>query len=463
MKKLFHLLLAAAILPALTFCDKVDINDSSDIITTGATDLTRTSATLKGSVNYSIESFSDACFIYDKAGKLNRKSSPKVDAVLDDHSFSAILSGLEPGTEYEYVASAVIGGKQKYGKQVKFSTEEIPVASLTIEPKTYTIYLQREQSVQLTAKVKPENATNASIVWSSSHPDVATVDDKGLVKAIKTGGAEITAQTADGKKKAVCGITVANVAVTDFTILPEDAKILAHQSKTLQLSAPLEPEDAVDKNITWSSSNESVATVNQSGLVTGVSNGVATITAKVGLLTRTRSVRVYFRPEAVDLGLSVKWASANLRANNPEDKGAYGAWGWTDAAGSDNYYYGDSSTLPASHDAAAVNLGGTWRLPTYSDFRELLDQCTWEKKTVNSVGVWSITSKKNGKTIIIPLTGGYRWYQWKDTDNGYYWTSSLGTKDRPSLLALRPSSYQLYDTQFFILSQYDLFFRPVCK
>lgn len=124
-------------------------------------------------------------------------------------------------------------------------------------------------------------------------------------------------------------------------------------------------------------------------------------------------------PEAIDLGLSVKWASFNVGATRPEEAGDYFAWGETEPKSdySSNtykwrtnnhmtkYYETDCKTvLDPEDDAATVNLGGDWRMPTEAEFEELMDSgnCTWQWTTLNGVQGCKVTSKKNGNSIFLP-------------------------------------------------------------
>lgn len=102
--------------------------------------------------------------------------------------------------------------------------------------------------------------------------------------------------------------------------------------------------------------------------------------------------------EYVDLGLSVKWATCNVGATKPEDYGDYFAWGETEPKQTfteDNYLYTGSAplTLPLSADAAYVNWGGSWRMPTQTEQDELRTECTWEWITQNGVSGCKVTSK----------------------------------------------------------------------
>ena len=134
----------------------------------------------------------------------------------------------------------------------------------------------------------------------------------------------------------------------------------------------------------------------------------------------------------VDLGLSVKWATCNVGASGskPEDYGDYFAWGETEPKTSyseSNYSYTDNpTTLPLSADAAHVNWGGSWRMPTDAEMTELREQCTWTWTTYGC----KVTSKKNGNSIFLPAAG------YRDGSSlgsagsyGFYWSSSPHTSD----------------------------------
>ena len=135
--------------------------------------------------------------------------------------------------------------------------------------------------------------------------------------------------------------------------------------------------------------------------------------------------------EYVDLGLpsKVKWATCNVGATTPEGKGNYYAWGEIDNKAPytiENYIHngvnlGDISGQE-KYDAATANWGGKWRMPTQTEMRELINNCTWKWTSVNGVGGYEITSKKNGNSIFLPGAGVY-----KISIGGnacYYWTST---------------------------------------
>ena len=123
----------------------------------------------------------------------------------------------------------------------------------------------------------------------------------------------------------------------------------------------------------------------------------------------------------VDLGLSVKWATCNVGASSPEEYGDYFAWGETETKSeytkgncatyelskselqSQGYIDGEGNLNP-QYDAATANWGGDWRMPTYSEQAELLNNCTWTWTTQNGVNGYNVKGP-NGNSIFLPAAG----------------------------------------------------------
>lgn len=172
------------------------------------------------------------------------------------------------------------------------STSNVPVTGVTVLPTTVSLGVGATQ--QLTPTVAPANATNKNVTYSSNNTGVATVNGSGLVTAVASGTATITVTTQDGAKTATSAITVtsSNVAVTSVSLSPSTVSLSV--GATQQLTATVLPSNATNKNVSYSSNNTGVATVNASGLVTAVSNGTATITVTTadGNKTSTCAVTV---------------------------------------------------------------------------------------------------------------------------------------------------------------------------
>ncbi len=258
------------------------------------------------------------------------------------------------------------------------------------------------------------------------------------------------------------------------------------------LVATISPSTAADKSVSWTSSNEAVAIVNSEGVVTAVSNGTAEITATTrdNGFTAKCAVTVIKVLEMVDLGLpsGLKWASFNLGATKPEEYGDYFSWGETEPK--DEYTWvnykfrrgGDShdnvkfskyntkssygqidnkTVLDPEDDAAAVNLGGSWRMATYAEWDELLTKCTWTWTTQNGVKGYLVTSP-NGNSIFLPAAGySYDTSLYDVGSSIYYWSSSLNTVN----------PYNAYNVNFYInrvclnshYRSYGLSVRPVIE
>ncbi len=155
-------------------------------------------------------------------------------------------------------------------------TVVVPLESVTIDSEDFT--LNRAATKTLTATKNPEDTTDESVItWSSSNTAVATVDSTGVVTAVAAGNATITATA--GEKTDTVKVTVV-VPITDFTVDKTEASIVKY--KTLKLNTTITPNDTTEETeVTWTSSNTSVATVAADGTVTAVAAGTATITGKL--------------------------------------------------------------------------------------------------------------------------------------------------------------------------------------
>ena len=157
---------------------------------------------------------------------------------------------------------------------------DIKAASITVTPDK--VNLNAGETKQLTKTIAPEDTTNKNVTWSSSNESVATVTEDGLIKAIAKGTAVITAAAEDGSDvKGTCTVTVTDtdtdIKAASITVTPDKVNLNAGETK--QLTKTIAPEDTTNKNVTWSSSNESVATVTEDGLIKAIAKGTAVITA----------------------------------------------------------------------------------------------------------------------------------------------------------------------------------------
>lgn len=160
------------------------------------------------------------------------------------------------------------------------SCQEPEVKVTAIILNSTSLSMTEGDSFKLTATVSPDNATDKSVIWSSSNASIADVTD-GVVTAVKEGAATITVASRDGGARATCEVAVAAriIDVESVTLSQKEAEIIV--GKTLTLTATVLPENATDKTVTWTSNNTAVATVDN-GVVTAVKPGSASITATAG-------------------------------------------------------------------------------------------------------------------------------------------------------------------------------------
>ncbi len=218
-----------------------------------------------------------------------------------------ILAG-KPGTATITVKTKD-GGKTATCK-VTVESGDVAVTGVSLDKTELT--LKSGEKATLTATVTPEDATDKTVTWTTSDAAVVAVD-KGEVLAGKPGKATITVKTNDGGKTATCSITVeaATVAVTGVSLDKTELSLTEGGSATLK--ATVTPEDATDKTVSWKSSDSAVATVDESGKVTAVKAGSATITVttKDGSKTATCKVTVVAGTVAVT-GVSLDKTSLDL-------------------------------------------------------------------------------------------------------------------------------------------------------
>ena len=167
----------------------------------------------------------------------------------------------------------------------------IAVTAVTItEGETYAMTVGDTHTFRAT--VSPTNATDKSVTWSSSAPTILSINaQSGAAEALAEGSATITARAGDVSASISVEVVAAVVEVESVTISPETVEPLLPEEQ-VQLSATVTPDNATDKSVAWESLNEDVATVDQTGLVTAVAEGEATIRATAGDQSASLNVTV---------------------------------------------------------------------------------------------------------------------------------------------------------------------------
>ncbi|MBQ9640743.1 MAG: Ig-like domain-containing protein [Bacteroidaceae bacterium] len=249
--------------------------------------------------------------------------------------------------------------------------------------------------------------------------------------------------------------------------LSQTSLSLQLDSDPVRLTATVSPTDADDTSYEWTSSDEEVVTISSRGTVEAVGEGTATITCTAldgfgAFATCEVTVGGTVPPPTpahayVDLGLSVKWATMNIGANAPEEYGDYFAWGETTTKTdyswstykwcqgtektltkyntSSDYSYSapdNKAQLELADDAAYVNWGGTWRMPTDAELTELRTKCTWTWTSLNGVNGMKVAGP-SGNSIFLPAAGYRSGTSLSYAGSyGYYWSSSLN-ESAPSI------------------------------
>lgn len=169
------------------------------------------------------------------------------------------------------VITATAGSVSAKSDSITVST---PVDGVSLDTETLELFVGTDPS-RLLARVTPESASDKTVTWSSSDEAVATVDGEGNVTPVAPGTTDVTATTVDGGFSAACTVTVKQSV--EGVSLDKHALALVGASSS-ELKASVSPDNATNKDVTWSSSDETVATVDAQGKVEAVGKGVATVT-----------------------------------------------------------------------------------------------------------------------------------------------------------------------------------------
>ena len=205
------------------------------------------------------------------------------------------VHGLRPGT-----ATVTATAEGKSGTcAVTVKAKAVNVTEVTLDRAELT--LTEGETETLTATVKPDNADNRKVAWSSDKTDVATVDGAGKVTAVKAGEAVVTVTTEDGGKTASCKVTVKAKAVNVTEVTLDKTELTLTEGETETLTATVRPDNADNRKVTWSSDKTDVATVDGDGRVTAVKAGVATVTVTTEDGGKTASCKVTVKAKAVNV------------------------------------------------------------------------------------------------------------------------------------------------------------------
>lgn len=425
--------------------------------------------------------------LYTTESEVTYGAATAVEATMyDDTKRYTIVTGvLEPETKYYYRSYIAEGATVTYGDTKSFTTLAVSSMIKTedatdIEAAVATLHAVLDltdckyDAIEYGFNLTPDGGSSTAIKADNLSNQAFSVKAEGLAheKAYEvTAYVTLDGRTYTAEKKYFSTQPIqAGVVLNDATDITKFKATLSGKlnvesqgtftkTATLYYSATATASDALVAQGTSISLTLNEADGTFSEPLTDLTPETAyhyAVVATVEGVSFTSEVKSFSTNEypAVDMGLSVKWASSNVGVETPEDYGDYYAWGetetkseyrWstykfaTNSSGPFSKYNTDNTYGPVDNktvldpedDVAHVKLGGSWRMPTDAEWAELRDtvvNCTWIWTTQNGVNGSLVTSKKTGNSIFLPATG-YRSYYGvfsKDT-NGCYWSSSLNT------------------------------------
>lgn len=397
--KLFVL---CAMLCAMLFagCEPNEPATSNKVVTGDVTDITRSSALFHGTVNVDISTYNKVEFgimIAETKEELNAREGEMYEAdILIGKDFKLDIYYLSPTTSYYYCAWLLLNDTQyEFGNIKEFQTLGASEPMVTTSEAT---------------QISLRSATVGGNVTDNGGSDVV---ERGICYST-------SANPSISNKKIICG-SGSGEFTCDLTDLEKNTKYYVRAYATNSVGTSYENE------------------------------------IKFTTLDK-------IQPKAIDLGLSVKWATMNVGAESPEDMGEDFTWGdivpttfenigsgykWSDGTenGMTKYNLVDGKEfLESEDDAATVNWGGTWRMPTAKEIDELIDNCTIETTIQNGVeGI--IVTGKNGNSIFIPGIGWSYWsnQRYEEKPEGAYgfrpqrnWISDFNYGNRKYGSSVRP-------------------------
>lgn len=173
-----------------------------------------------------------------------------------------------------------------------YQAEFVPIETIKIE--SQELEIGYNESIELLVKITPDNASIKELTWTSSNPNILSVDEKGIITSYdKSGEVTISASTKDGSNlDTSCVVKIEKIIIQPESLLLNYTDLELNVNQTFQLIAEVLPENTDDKTITWTSSNKNVVSVSNDGIVKGLALGDAIITATCGNVSAQCKVSV---------------------------------------------------------------------------------------------------------------------------------------------------------------------------
>lgn len=236
-----------------------------------------------------------------------------------DENIATVVDGKVTAVKEGTVTIAAKAGDKTATCAVVVNKKVIPVTKVTLD--RTSLSLAPGETAELKATVEPDDATDKTVTWTSSDEAIATVVD-GVVTAVTEGDVVITATAGD--ESATCDVTVSEPYIPVEELILDKTSLEIIKGDTEIITATVKPDDATEKKVEWSSADETIATVDKNGKVTGTGGGVTTVTASIGDLEATCTVTVTVPVESITLdktSLTMKVGeTATLKATvKPDD------------------------------------------------------------------------------------------------------------------------------------------------
>ncbi|HMM32812.1 MAG TPA: Ig-like domain-containing protein [Clostridia bacterium] len=283
MKRIFLALLALVLLFGCFFCASAEGEAQTGSLKALTLNRTKATITLKKGDEFPVQlSLSAKIKPADAGVMLKWQSSNEAVATVDENG---LVTAVGFGTTFLTVSENDSGGKSA---SCVLTVKKTMVGRVRFSKDTYTISIAAGESfgkaLQLTPEVAPKDAFDQSLTFASSDEAVAKVDENGLVTSVGYGTAVITATANDGSGKvARCTVKITPVLISAISFVNKSETISVGEGgilgEQLQLKAKVMPLEAANASLTWASSDNEVATVDENGLVTSVGYGAAVITA----------------------------------------------------------------------------------------------------------------------------------------------------------------------------------------
>lgn len=236
-----------------------------------------------------------------------------------DENIATVVDGKVTAVKEGTVTIAAKAGDKTATCAVVVNKKVLPVTKVTLD--RTSLSLAPGETAELKATVEPDDATDKTVTWTSSDEAIATVVD-GVVTAVTEGDVVITATAGD--ESATCDVTVSEPYIPVEELILDKTSLEIIKGDTEIITATVKPDDATEKKVEWSSADETIATVDKNGKVTGTGGGVTTVTASIGDLEATCTVTVTVPVESITLdktSLTMKVGeTATLKATvKPDD------------------------------------------------------------------------------------------------------------------------------------------------